>query len=361
VSSSGHTTTRTTHGSQVWSSDGQTGTRQIEWLHTLVVDGGQLITVGSSSTTEAWSPGSNVTITGVGASGQPTAPTYTGLDDQHFDDLVAALLAHAQDLADQAQNSTLTTASRAALVDAAIASFNALDADENGENGGAVYQYCAAPPADGGEGSDDEDVPLGPHGTGRIFQFKGGHQQFITGKIHPDVLRDIKAGQGQDKVIGVSGLHVERAQPAPPKPPMTWGGFLDTLQGALDAFGVADPTPICDGINALISLLRGNGTDAACSVAAMFPYLGDVAKLGKYGKKVADAAHDAMKWLGADFIIKRSDDVGFVAMSKEGKRRLRMDFEGHGFAPHGHLEVWDESTKRFRDAIPGEHHLPFHP
>ena len=49
-----------------------------------------------------------------------------------------------------------------------------------------------------------------------------------------------------------------------------------------DSSGIFDPTPICDGANAIISIAQGNWKDAAYSAVAMVPYIGDV--IGKGGK-----------------------------------------------------------------------------
>ncbi len=72
---------------------------------------------------------------------------------------------------------------------------------------------------------------------------------------------------------------------------------LDRLQVGLDVAGVADPTPIVDGINALIYLARGKYADAAISAGSMIPYAGDIVfKGGKYGAKgvkLLDKAGDA--------------------------------------------------------------------
>ncbi|HKG08707.1 MAG TPA: DUF6443 domain-containing protein [Pedobacter sp.] len=60
---------------------------------------------------------------------------------------------------------------------------------------------------------------------------------------------------------------------------------IDDLQTTLDAIGVADPTGIADGVNAVIHLSRGNYGDAAISAIAIIPYVGDLAKGAKYGTK----------------------------------------------------------------------------
>lgn len=82
------------------------------------------------------------------------------------------------------------------------------------------------------------------------------------------------------------------------------GNLLDKLQTGMDAVGVADPTPIVDGINAGISVVRAftdpknAGThlvNAGVSAISMVPYLGDVAKVFKYGGKAAKAGSEAAK------------------------------------------------------------------
>lgn len=59
---------------------------------------------------------------------------------------------------------------------------------------------------------------------------------------------------------------------------------LDLVQIGLSIAGIFDPTPISDGADGLISLLRGDFLGAGISVVSMIPYIGDAAKLGKLGK-----------------------------------------------------------------------------
>ena len=58
-------------------------------------------------------------------------------------------------------------------------------------------------------------------------------------------------------------------------------GTIDDFQTALDTVGLVDPTPISDGVNAIISLTRGQYPSAGISAIAMLPYLGDALKLGR--------------------------------------------------------------------------------
>lgn len=74
---------------------------------------------------------------------------------------------------------------------------------------------------------------------------------------------------------------------------------LDAVQTGLDAAGVADPTPISDGTNMVISLARAAKEpermgehlfNAGVSAVSMVPYVGDLAKGLKYGGKAAKAS-----------------------------------------------------------------------
>lgn len=77
--------------------------------------------------------------------------------------------------------------------------------------------------------------------------------------------------------------------------------WLDYAQMGLDVAGIFEPTPISDGINAGISVLRavaepknaGNHlVNAGISLASMVPYIGDFAKVYKsYGKGISAVEH----------------------------------------------------------------------
>lgn len=71
--------------------------------------------------------------------------------------------------------------------------------------------------------------------------------------------------------------------------PTTLG--LDVTQVALDIVGIFEPTPVADGTNAVISLVRGDWLGAGLSAAGMIPYVGDAAKLGKLGKWAETASN----------------------------------------------------------------------
>lgn len=68
--------------------------------------------------------------------------------------------------------------------------------------------------------------------------------------------------------------------------------FVDWLQTGLDVAGVFDPSPICDGINGVIHLIRGNTVEASLSFVSAIPYAGDI--IGKTGK-VAHRVGETLK------------------------------------------------------------------
>ena len=96
--------------------------------------------------------------------------------------------------------------------------------------------------------------------------------------------------------------------------------LLDVFQNGLDGVGVFDPTPLSDGLNALIHAARGNYWDAGISVIAMVPFLGDLAKGGKYAAKGAEAASDVAKAVGK--AADAADSVADVA------KHTPIPFEG---------------------------------
>lgn len=108
---------------------------------------------------------------------------------------------------------------------------------------------------------------------------------------------------------------------------------IDSLQLMLDAIGIADPTPISDGINAAISVGRmftdperrgEHAQNAAISAVSMVPYIGDTAKLLKAkraGKTVKRAAAMA--------------DEGLSGVSAAAKRKSRQEYREQAEAALG--------------------------
>src|SRR5690606_16112813 len=79
------------------------------------------------------------------------------------------------------------------------------------------------------------------------------------------------------------------------------GGWIDNLQTTLDVAGIADPTGIADLTNAVIYVARGQLGNAAISAMGILPYVGDLGKAKRLGKKANDiylAAKGVLKPLG---------------------------------------------------------------
>jgi hypothetical protein len=67
---------------------------------------------------------------------------------------------------------------------------------------------------------------------------------------------------------------------------------------ALDMIGIFEPTPFADGINAVWYLAEGDKVNGAISAAGILPYVGDLAKVVKYGYKsykVSEASESSIK------------------------------------------------------------------
>ena len=63
--------------------------------------------------------------------------------------------------------------------------------------------------------------------------------------------------------------------------------LVDVLQTGLDVLGMVPVVgEFADGVNVGIHLGRRNYTEAAMSTAAMVPFLGIAATLGKFGRKI---------------------------------------------------------------------------
>ena len=76
------------------------------------------------------------------------------------------------------------------------------------------------------------------------------------------------------------------------------GERLNSFQTGLDLLGIADPTPVSDSINALIYATRGEWGYAGVSILGIIPYLGDVAKGGKYAGKLSQHIQNSMQKRG---------------------------------------------------------------
>ncbi|TFI58721.1 hypothetical protein E2493_08820 [Sphingomonas parva] len=57
-----------------------------------------------------------------------------------------------------------------------------------------------------------------------------------------------------------------------------------------DVAGIFDPTPISDGVGGVLSLIQGDFLGAGLSVVGMVPYVGDLGKIAKIGKRAPRTA-----------------------------------------------------------------------
>ena len=141
--------------------------------------------------------------------------------------------------------------------------------------------------------------------------------------------------------------------------PTTWGAWADSLQTGLDVVGLIPGLgEIADCINGCISLARGNYGDAALSFAAMVPFAGAAATVGKIGKKITKAIDKAQDNKGVyDLIVKNADDLeqAYVGQSKKITKRLKEHSGNKGFLKeakeilHGTIHKMPGSTKLERE------------
>ncbi len=110
--------------------------------------------------------------------------------------------------------------------------------------------------------------------------------------------------------------------------PTTWEKWADATQSALDVVGLIPGIgEFADLANGVISLARGNYSDAAFSFAAMIPGLGIIATGLKQGKKLKKGA-DKVEGV-YDLVVKNGDDVkGYVGQSKDMFKRFKQHFFG---------------------------------
>jgi RHS repeat-associated protein len=71
-----------------------------------------------------------------------------------------------------------------------------------------------------------------------------------------------------------------------------WDETKEGWHTGLDAIGTIEPTPFADSVNSALYGLEGDWSNAGISAAGMIPYVGDTAKLGKYGKTICKVAKE---------------------------------------------------------------------
>ncbi|WP_166461951.1 HNH endonuclease [Paracoccus alkanivorans] len=129
------------------------------------------------------------------------------------------------------------------------------------------------------ETGDGRDMLLGPENTDSARLWALNEVASATGRIDPESYAGFDAPSlvdrpGHPNAVGTGDIASEGEV------------IADLTQMALDISGIADPTPVSDGANTLISLFRGDVGGALISAAGLVPYVGDLAKVGKLGKWV---------------------------------------------------------------------------
>jgi hypothetical protein len=128
--------------------------------------------------------------------------------------------------------------------------------------------------------------------------------------------------------------------------PVNW----DAVQSSLDAVGVVEPTPFADASNAVISVVRGNYTDAGLSVLGMVPYLGDLAKGGKYADEAWQTGKGVWRW--------GKKALGFSDEVAEVRRFASRPFANNSTLNKNVIEqmyrgAWKNGQWEQADSIPG--------
>lgn len=110
--------------------------------------------------------------------------------------------------------------------------------------------------------------------------------------------------------------------------PTTWEKWADATQTALDIVGMIPAVgEVADGINCVISLARGNYTDAAYSFAAMMPFFGTGATVTKQARKLKRTTNTEDTKSVYDLIVKNIDGIrGYVGQSKNLFQRIIQHF-----------------------------------
>lgn len=85
-------------------------------------------------------------------------------------------------------------------------------------------------------------------------------------------------------------------------------------QLSADVVGIFDPTPVSDGIGAVISVARGDILGAGLSLLGMVPYVGDLGKLGKIAKYAPRTARVL------EALLRHSDNI--AKLGKDGLSKV---------------------------------------
>ena len=186
-----------------------------------------------------------------------------------------------------------------------------------------VLPEAGTPVADPGQaqvgngGQDSRSKPgtdaasqVRPSGTGGVASGGGGpsmedeNKTTGTGRGSPKGHKGGKPGDSDKRGIKGGGGDLELPE---------WLSWIDTaLDGAQTGLDVVGMIPglgeIADGLNGLLSLIRGDYAGAALSFAAMIPFAGWAATAGKFGRKAVGAIAGS-----SSVVSKYGDDVAQAA------------------------------------------------
>jgi RHS repeat-associated protein len=140
------------------------------------------------------------------------------------------------------------------------------------------------------------------------------------------------------------------------------GGFTSSVvsqgidQGRIDWGQVAVDT----GTGAVIGGVTGGVLGGGKVLLRPRPGVGSTSAPAPVDPAVVQVGEGISNWLGPGAKVLRDDPKGFVIQSRDGLRQFRIDFAGPGTPPpHAHLQVWDATSQRWIDAVPGRHRIPF--
>ena len=123
--------------------------------------------------------------------------------------------------------------------------------------------------------------------------------------------------------------------------------WLDWIHTGLDVIGTFDPSPISDGLNALIYADEGDWINAAISATAMIPYAGDLAKAGKYGTRAAKAinAKAGVSIIQTGGHTLKPSTLKALGMSKgEGKKAIEALKRENGLPNDWHGKIGSDGS-----------------
>ncbi|WCJ60440.1 hypothetical protein NXS98_04725 [Fontisphaera persica] len=125
--------------------------------------------------------------------------------------------------------------------------------------------------------------------------------------------------------IKIGRVHLGWGEPTYVFDREVWQEIKERWHTGLDAIGVIEPTPLADGLNALLYAMEGGWGNAGISAVGMVPFLGDGAKLckyvGNYGAKLSETAERALKLPATDASLIGTTKLGYT--TPQGKVFLR--------------------------------------